>query len=560
MNKKHIGIGLVLTILLFGIHLIILPDYGLTWDFHHHFFAGMHLLKQPVDPELVEGLPFTEPDPRGTVNLPFGPLMSIAPVATYLVFFKWLGMLAFDNAYNLAIVLSGVTGAFILYLFLLEAFGLTTALAGFTFLALLPRYFGDLHNNMKDVPQAAAFTLAIWMFWRLVRYRRIRDLIFASLAFAIAFNTKVNTVLVPIIAGVWWCATTFFSLSVSHLNHELRIRNHGKTTQAFSSLIHDSKFLILYFIAAPAAAFLLWSIFWPDPVGQLLYIPKFFIDNTQNIEVLINGAWYCSGGNVPWWYPLWYLAITTPLPIFFFFIIGLIGLISQMRKNQVGLLLLLWFFLPLARYALPRMGVIDGIRHFEEVVFPLSAIAAVGAVSLLRKIKNIKVITFIAIIIFIILIKDVVVYHPFQISYYNELIGGIKGAFGKYDIDYWGGPQKKAMEWLNKNAPKNSTVHVVMAADVAGTYLRSDLRAKLNTTGYDEADYVVVLNRQSFFYRYFYIWEYMLRRKAAYVVENQGVPIVWVFENKLGQFPKAKEWWQGEDPCIRKYWNATAPH
>lgn len=528
MNKKHIGIGIALTVFLFGIHLAILSDYGLTWDFHHHFFAGMHLLKQPVDPELVEGLPFTEPDPRGTVNLPFGPLMSIAPVATYLVFFKWLGMLTFDNAYNLAIVASGISGIFILYLFLLEAFGLTTALAGFTFLALLPRYFGDLHNNMKDVPQAAAFTLAIWMFWRLVRYRRIRDLIFASLAFAIAFNTKVNTVLVPVIAACWWMIT------------------------------NKKKFVLLYFITAPAAAFALWSVFWPDPVGQLLYIPKFFIDNTQNIEVLINGAWYCSGGNVPWWYPFWYLAITTPLPILFFFFMGLMSLISHMRhmeKKPTGLLLLLWFFLPLARYAFPRMGVIDGIRHFEEVVFPMSAIAAVGAVSLLRRIKNIKVITFIAIIIFIILIKNVVAYHPFQISYYNELVGGMKGALGKYDIDYWGGPQKKAMEWLNENAPKNSTVHVVMAADVAGTYLRSDLRAKLNTTGYDGADYVVVLNRQGFFYRYFYIWEYMLRRKAAYVVENQGVPIVWVFDNKLGTFPKAKEWWQGEDPCIRKYWN-----
>jgi len=533
MNKKTILAGIILTFLLFGVHLFILDDYGLTWDFHHHFFAGMNLLKQPVPPEMTAGLPFTEPDPRGTVNLPFGPLMSIAPVATYLVFFKWLGMLAFDNAYNLSIVTSGVAGIFILYLFLLEAFGFTTALAGFTILALLPRYFGDLHNNMKDVPQAAAFTFAIWLFWRLVKYRRLKDLIFASLAFAIAFNTKVNTVLVPVIAACWWTITK------------------------------KNKFVLLYFVTAPVAAFLLWSIFWPDPVGQLLYIPKFFIDNTQNIEVLINGAWYCSGINVPWYYPLWYLAITTPLPILLFFFMGLMSLMSPMRlmqKKPIGSLLLLWFFLPLARYVFPRMGVIDGIRHFEEVVFPMAAIAAVGAVAIFRRMSHTRhmslMIQRVLIgVVLVWLIVPIVVYHPFQISYYNELVGGIRGAFGKYDIDYWGGPQKKAVEWLNVNAPKDSNVHVVMAADVAGTYLRSDLRAKLNTTGLGEADYVVVLNRQGFFYRYFYIWEYMLRRKAAYVVENQGVPIVWVFDNKLGQFPKGNEWWQGESPCIRKYWD-----
>ena len=576
MNKKTILAGLILTFILFGVHLFLLDDYGLTWDFHHHFFAGMNLLKQPITPEMTANLPFTEPDPRGTVNLPFGPLMSIAPVATYLVFFKWLGILAFDNAYNLSIVASGTLGIFILYLFLLEAFGFITALAGFTILALLPRYFGDLHNNMKDVPQAAAFTLAIWLFWRLARYRRLKDLIAASIAFAIAFNTKVNTMMVPVIAGIWLILNSKHEARNPKQIQNPNVQNSkrfGHWNFDFWSLFRISNFdirIYIYFLTAPLAAFLLWSVFWPNPVGQLLYIPKFFIDNTQNIEVLINGAWYCSGSNVPWWYALWYLAITTPLPILVFFLIGLIGLINQMRKNQVGLLLLLWFFLPLARYALPRMGVIDGIRHFEEVVFPLAAIAAIGATTTIRflkkfhtkyftkKVNNFTVVTLLTTCIgigLVWLIVPIVRYHPFQISYYNEFVGGIKGAFGKYDIDYWGGPQKKAIEWLNVHAPKDSNVHVVMAADVAGTYLRSDLRAKLNTTGYDGADYVVGLNRQGFFYRYFYIWEYMLRRKAAYVVENQGVPIVWVYDNKLRPFPRALEWWQGEDPCIRKYWN-----
>lgn len=524
MNKKNVRIGLFAILFLFVVHVAILDDYGLTWDFHHHFFSGLFLWKQPITDDLTQHLPFTSPSPLITNKLPFGPLMTIAPVATYLAFFKSFGILAFDNAYNLSVVLSGVAGIFILYLFLLEAFGFTTALAGFTFLALLPRYFGDIHNNMKDVPQAAGFTLAIWMFWRLARYQRIRDLILASIAFAIAFNTKVNTVLVPIIAGIWW------------------------------ELTNKKRFVLLYFLTAPLAAFALWSLFWDKPVEQLLYIWRFFLDNTQNIEVLINGSWYCSGMNVPWYYPLWYLAITTPLPILFFFLIGLIRLISQIRKNQVGLLLLLWFFLPLARYALPRMGVIDGIRHFEEVVFPLSAIAAVGFITIIKGIKDIKIIKIIIFITTIILIKDIISYHPYQISYYNELVGGIRGAWGKYDIDYWGGPQKKAISWLNQNAPKDSNVHVVMAADVAGTYLRPDLRARLNTTSYDGADYVVVLNRQSFFYRYFYLWEYMLRRKTSYVVENQGVPIVWIFDNNLGQFPREKEWWKGQSPCIRKYW------
>lgn len=528
MSKKNIIIGIVLSLFLFMVHIFISDDYGATWDFHHHFFAGLKLLDHPITNELTANLPFSEPDPRNTSSLPFGPIMSLAPATTYVIFFEKLKLLAFDNAYNLSIVISGVAGILFLYLFLLEATNFPTALAGFALIALLPRYFGDLHNNMKDVPQAAAFTLAIWLFWRLWYYRRFKDLILASLAFAIAFNTKVNTIAVPIITLSWMIFL--------------------KPARA--------KIIYFYFLLAPIFAFSLWTFFWrSQAVSQLLYLPQFFRDNTQNIEVLFAGNWYCSAVNVPWYYPLGYLAITIPLPILLFFLIGLINLIIQIRQKKEASLFLLWFFLPLSRYLLPGMGVIDGIRHFEEVTFPLAAIAAVGLIAL---VPRRLVITFI-IVITVINVIPVIKFHPFQISYFNEVIGGIRGAFGKYDLDYWGTSQKQAMLWLNQNAPLSSYVHVVMAADVAGKYLRPDLKTNLNAVGYDGADYVVVLNRQSFFYRYYWIVEYMLRRKPAYIVENQGIPLVWIYDNKLGMTLRQKEWWRGDSPCIRRYWTTPPP-
>ncbi len=558
MDKKHIRIGLILTIIFLLIHLAIMPGYGLTWDFHHHFFAGMHLLKQPITPDLVAHLPFTEPDPRGTYKLPFGPLMSIGPVASYLIFFKQLGMVSFDNAYNLSIVISGVAGIFILFLFLLEAEGLATAVVGFIFLALLPRYFGDLHNNMKDVPQAAAFTLAIWLFWRLTQHKRPKDLVLACLAFAIAFNTKVNTVMVPVIAGAW--------LLLSSLPKLIK----QKSKLSLSKLLSPSKLLLAYFIFAPLSAFLLWSFFWDEPIKQLLYIPQFFLDNTQNIEVLLNGHWYCSGRNVPWFYPLWYLAITTPIPILIFFIFGLFTRMRSffqpsklLNPSKLSLLLFLWFFFPIIRYIHPKMGVIDGIRHFEEVLFPLVAIAAIGFMRIVRMImkftrvsKKIRLIFITVVFSFIIyhLSFIIISYHPFQISYYNELVGGIRGAWNKYDVDYWGGPQKIAVNWLNAIAPNNSTVYIAMGADVAGKYLRPDLLARLNVQAMDTSDYTIVLNRQSFFYRFFYLYEYLLTHKPIHTISVDGVPVVWIFDNRNPTIPRLTPWWKGEDPCIKKYW------
>ncbi len=514
MKSKHVKIGIALTILLLVVHLVIIDDYGVTWDFHHHFFAGLWHLGIPVKEELTKNIPFTIPDPRGTYDLPFGPLMVIGPAATNQLFFEKFKILPFDNAYHLSIIVSGVIGIFVLYLFLLESFGFLTALAGFTFLALLPRYFGDLHNNMKDVPQAAAFALAIYAFWRLVKYKRVKDLVLACLSFAIAFNTKVNTLFVPVITGAW---------------------------------IIDKKkiFFLLYFLLAPAAALLLWLPLWPNPIERLTYMFRFFLDNTQNLEVLYFGNIYKSGVNVPWHYPFGYLAVTTPVPVLVFFLIGLIRLIRQIRQKPVASLLLFWFFIPLIRYLNPKIGVIDGIRHFEEVVFPLAAIAAVGTANAFRFFNNLTMKQFnnvkkpfLAIItlgIFGYLILQITSYHPYQISYFNELVGGIRGAWHKFDVEYWGTSQKQAIRWLNANAPKDSYVHIVMAADAAAKYLRPDLTAHVNQKGFDEASYVVLLNRESFFTRYWGITEYMKNRQPIYTVSIQGVPLTFIYDSGLKQ-------------------------
>ena len=504
MNKRRIRIGLILTLILFLIHLSIIDNYGITWDFHHHFFAGLWHLGIPVKEELTKNIPFTIPDPRGTYDLPFGPLMLIAPTITYEIFFEKLKLLAFDNAYHLSIIASSVLGIFVLYLFLTEAFGFTTGLAGLVFIGLLPRYWGDLHNNMKDAPQAAAFALAIYMFWRLVKHKRVKDLIIACLAFAIAFNTKVNALFVPVIAGLW------IALQKKH------------------------KITLLYFLFAPVAALLLWFPFWQHPIGRLQYLFRFFQDNTQNLEVLYFGTIYKSGVNVPWHYPFGYLAVTTPLPVLVFFLIGLISLIRQIRQKPVVSLLLLWFFLPLLRYLNPTIGVIDGIRHFEEVVYPLAGIAAIGAVHFLRRF-SIKIIIIITIIIFITLLSPIVSYHPYQISYFNELVGGVRGAWHKFDVEYWGTSQKQAIRWLNANAPKDSYIHIVMAGDAATKYLRQDLLARVNKKGFDDADYVVLLNRKSFFARYWGIADYMKNRQPVYTVSIQSIPLTFVYDNRAKQ-------------------------
>jgi len=75
----------------------------------------------------------------------------------------------------------------------------------------------------------------------------------------------------------------------------------------------------------------------------------------------------------------------------------------------------------------------------------------------------------------------------------------------------------------------------------------------LNTTSYDKSDYVVILNRQSFFYRYYAATNFMLTHTPIHTIQNQGVPIVWIYDNRSNKpldIPQ-RPWWTGEDPCIK---------
>lgn len=535
--KRGVWIGIFLTTLLLIVHTIILDDYGLTWDFHHHFFAGLHHLGVIPGPKLTDHIPFTMPDPRGTYDLPFGPIMLVTPVTTYLLFFEKLHILSFDNAYHIGIVIVAMLGLLSLFLLLLETEGLAMAIVGFIFLALLPRYFGDLHNNMKDVPQSAAFTFAIWMYWRLLQYRRPRDLLFALVSFAIAFNMKVNTLFVPIIAFCW-TIIVLVTNAKKHLRRPL-----SQITKKDITIVGS------YFLLSPLAAFVFWMPFWKDPVERLMYLFRFFQDNTQNLEILFFGTIYRSTINVPWYYSYVYIAITTPIIILAAAIFGIVILLKRVTyKNPTASLYLLWFFIPLARYFNPKIGVIDGIRHFEEVVYPLCAIAAIGAVqcwSIWKKFIHNAFLQKIPVIITIgYLLVTIFMYHPYQIAYFNELVGGIRGALGKFDIDYWGTSQKEAIHWLNKYARKNSIVHIVMAPEAAAIYLRPDLLERVNTQLYGDADYVVVLNRQSFFYRYYGVIDYMRDKKPVYNVMNQHVPLTLVFDNTQPPTPFPDPWWK----------------
>ncbi|MBI2617223.1 glycosyltransferase family 39 protein [Candidatus Gottesmanbacteria bacterium] len=511
-TKWRYAIGL--TVVYFFLHLIVSSHYGISWDYHYHHYAGLYHLGISV-PSIGSPapVPFSPPDPRLTVEDPFGPFTQIIPSLSQVLFYEKLHILPFDIAYNLPMILIGSLGVGLLYLMLYEWIGVVAAFFGSLFLALLPMHFGYLHTNMKDVPNAFFFTLGVFLFWKLVHINTLRNLFIASISFAVAFNTKINSIFIPVVC--------FFWLIISKKNEVLSFRN---------------KRILLYFILAPVFALILWWPFWRDPLGKLLELPTFYSRNTLNMPVLFNREIIYSGVNIPWYYPFVYLVITTPIPILAAFFVGLVVSLKRFfGKNHIYSLILMWFFIPLVRYFLPKTSAIDGVRHFMEVIYPLSALSGIGISEVLKYLRlNRRVLICVWLLVFVILGTNVFRFHPYETSFYNWIIGGTYGAWGKFDVDFWGTPQKDAVSWLNTHAPIDSVVHIVMAQSSASMYLRPDLQRYVNSKNYKESDYTVILNKESFFAMYglsAYLGEKTRKGTIVYEVARENVPLVWVIKN-----------------------------
>lgn len=531
--KKGLLIGFFLSLIYLIIHLAVINDYGLSWDFHYVLYEGLYHLGLPVpSPNSPPPVPFTPPDPRLTLEDPFGPVLTIIPAFFYnLLYARW-HILPADASYNLPTIIFGSFGVGLLFMFIYESLGLGEALFSSVFLALLPIYFGYLHTDMKDIPNAFFFSLCLYLFWRLTKKGTIGRLIAATAAFGIAFNMKINSAFAPVVNFLWYVLTYP------------------------RDIFKRAKIVIWsYFFLSPVAAILIWWPFWRNPLGKLMELPYYFSHNTLNMPVFFLGNIYHSGVNIPWYYPYIYIFISTPLPILAAFIIGAMISIGNLRKNKIYLLLILWFWVPIWRFFIPSVAAIDGIRHFLEIVYPISAIAGVGAVWIYEKIRILLrfprsfslspksfyrgslgmpwLPALIFGLVFILpLVYNIVHFHPYETSYFNIIAGGIRGANGRFDINFWGEPQKKVMLWLNRNAGKGVIVNVVMAQASAGVYLREDLLKNLNTKSIWESDYVVILNRQSFSTDDIanYLRQKIAEKKIVYEISIDGVPLVWVLK------------------------------
>lgn len=390
------------------------------------------------------------------------------------------------------------------------------ALLGPLFLFFVPRFLGDIPANPKDMPFAVFYLLALGGIYFFSRNPQISPL--------------AKCLSLGILFGFAQCSRTLgFSLYVVYLLLNCHFYYHENKRLPLSVwakyLAKNLGVLLLIFMVSSFLMVATWpylgSNYFKHLWEMLDVSSNFFWTN----NVLFLGQQVPST-QLPWTYLFLWLLVTTPIFILFF-LVAAIFFVKNKFKNRLFVLLNIAFGVNLALYLLFQPVLYDGLRHFLFLLPILTGMAAVSAIecSLFYKpLRMKKVIAAMVVLNFLSLGSHYACLHPYEYIYFNEFIGGLKGAEGKLDNDYWGASFKEAVEWLKVNivVDHKRTYKITGSGNSYQIFYYFSGNMKW-VDKIQDADYYLSTTRDDKHKR-------VDPAKKIHVIEREGVPLNYVFK------------------------------
>ena len=312
--------------------------------------------------------------------------------------------------------------------------GSRAALIAAVALSLCGQWYGAMFNHTKDIPFAAAMMGAT-----LVLVRATNRLPSPGSGDRLAFGLLTGAALGIRSLGLLLLAYLPLAIllklpSLSWSDRGLAARFVVKSLAAM--------------LPATALACLIMLISWPwaalsplNPIRGLLAFSEFHYE----IRTLFAGTAY-QMADVPRWYVPVYILIKVPLVTLAgaaaAMIVALLrGRLTTRQRRDAGLLALT-VLVPLACQVALHGPAFTGMRHFLFLLPPLTALTGIGLNEALRWLNaqgralamgGVGVIC----ACFLLEANNLYTLHPYENLSYNSLVGGIKGAYRNYDLDYW---------------------------------------------------------------------------------------------------------------------------
>ena len=262
---------------------------------------------------------------------------------------------------------------------------------------------------------------------------------------ALGISVRISAIILSAYFLLFSILYYLFNTPFSEILSKVRIKQAGK--------------LILYWFVISLCGYFLGILFWPyglaDPIDHTLEVINATGDFPVKLRVLFDGDMHWSD-LLPWYYTSMFIFITTPVVILAGSLLFVILLFIANKYYSGRYPLYIFILVFAAVFPLIYMGIKDsydygGWRHFLFIYPPLVIISAIGYEILYKSIKR-KYLKLSLLVIFALLlfhpVGHIVRNDPYQYIYFNEFTGGVKKAYGKYELDYYCHSIKHASQWL----------------------------------------------------------------------------------------------------------------
>ncbi|MBS1629159.1 MAG: tetratricopeptide repeat protein [Bacteroidetes bacterium] len=335
-----------------------------------------------------------------------------------------------------------------------------------------PRIFGEGMNNPKDIPFAAGFALALYAVIALLQdgsRRMVWHGVLLALGFGLAFGVRAAGGLL-FFAYLLVTAALWFLLS-------------KENRQGWWAEKKIRKRILWVTVGGLVAGYIIGLLAWPwglqSPINNPIESLKGMTHRATKIRTLFEGSYQWNYA-MPWYYEIKWILISNPISVIFGSLVFLV--LGFLRRKQTGSFLLSWglfaALFPLLYMAYKHSSVYDTWRHVFFVYPFWVIIAAIGWAwlgDMLAKIlaKNAgQKAWYIGPGLAFLLTLPAVFWtfrsHPNQYVYFNEFVGGIKGAEGNYELDYYYNSSQQQVDWLRKNAPHIPGKKEIVLANMGG--------------------------------------------------------------------------------------------
>ncbi len=359
-----------------------------------------------------------------------------------------------DKIYEVRHVLNGITGALtILTAGLLARFvaGNIAGILTMLFLFFSPRFLGHSMNNPMDIPFALGYVFTILQIFRFLKRlpvfsNKIAALIILGIAFTISIRIG-GLLLIPYLF-------VFSGLFLLLNRWPWKI-----FTSQWNRFVIKGLFVLIFI---SASGYFLSLIPWPYGLENPFKNPMEALRMMANIEVSLrvffNGGIYWSD-MLPWFYIPKNILISVPVIILagFFLLTLLLPLWKNITQPYWLLILLFATVFPVLFVIYKESNVYGGWRHLI-FIYPTMVVMSASAYKMFINMFENKFFR-IAVVSIILLSLTGPAFHiirnyPNQYIYFNQLAGGVKNAYKKYETDYYLVSLKNSADWLKENVLK----------------------------------------------------------------------------------------------------------